>query len=235
MADAVSTDAAPTLKVTASPISDAARLLADAIRAGPPTTGPVRLAIPGGSAVKVLGPLREDLGTDGTWSRVALTWVDERCVPFADPDSNRGAAYQGGLLDDAAPPALELPLYDDGESPAEAVARVQAAWSTSFGAALDVVLLGMGEDGHIASLFPGAAALRGGAVAAIDDSPKPPPRRITLTREALATARTTVLVALGEGKRDALERVLAGDETLPAVGLPGLCIVTDVNGLGGRR
>ena len=62
----------------------------------------------------------------------------------------------------------------------------------------------------------------------IEDSPKPPPLRITLTRSLLATASHKLLIAVGESKRDALERLLQGDPTLPLTGLDGLVIVTDL-------
>ena len=82
--------------------------------------------------------------------------------------------------------------------------------------------------GHVASLFPGRESSRNGFVAFIPDSPKPPARRITLTRAALASAAHTLLLATGEPKRSALERLCAGDPALPATGLPGLVVVTDL-------
>ena len=183
-----------------------------------------RLAIPGGSAVAALGPTRTKLGQ--AWAQVRLTWVDERCVPLADAESNRGSAYRAGALDADTPPALELPLFRDGETGAQAVARVESALDRGFDGALDVLLLGMGEDGHVASLFPGHR--QGGArVAHITASPKPPPERITLTRSFLQTAGETVLLAAGESKRAALSRLLRGDP-LPAHGLAGLTVVTDL-------
>ena len=87
----------------------------------------------------------------------------------------------------------------------------------------------MGADGHVASLFPDREAPRAGCVAFVPDAPKPPPRRITLTRAALATARHILLVAVGEEKRAALDRLCAGDPRLPATGLPGLVVVTDLD------
>ena len=204
------------------PAIAASELLVEAISRVPDAP---RLAIPGGSAVAALGPTREKLGR--AWAHVRLTWVDERCVPLADAESNRGSAYRAGALDAGAPPALEIPLFLDGETGAEAVARVESALDRGFGGALDVLLLGMGEDGHVASLFPGRATA-GARVAHVTASPKPPPERITLTRSFLGTAGETILLAAGESKRAALSRLLRGDATLPAQGLAGLAVVTDL-------
>jgi 6-phosphogluconolactonase len=155
-------------------------------------------------------------------------------VPFEDEASNRGAAARRGLLTTAesaergAGAAYVLPLYEDGETPAQAVERVELAWKRDLAERLDVVCLGMGPDGHVASLFPGTQTLRAkGCVAHVANSPKPPPSRITLTRAALATARRVVLVTAGEEKRQAVARLLAGDPALPAHGLPGMVVVTD--------
>jgi 6-phosphogluconolactonase len=98
-----------------------------------------------------------------------------------------------------------------------------------FEGALDVLLLGMGEDGHIASLFPSRSLPDSGLVAHVSDSPKPPLDRITLTPAALATASRAVLSAFGESKREPLRRLLAGDQTLPAQALKGLVVVTDLD------
>ena len=121
-----------------------------------------------------------------------------------------------------------LPLFLDGEEGERAVARVAAVLSSDFDGALDAILLGMGEDGHVASLFPGRPAPEEAMVAHVTASPKPPPERVTLTRPFLATARHAVLLACGEGKRSALERLGRGDPSLPAHGLRGLTVVTDL-------
>ncbi len=227
----------PELIKAKDPVAAAAKELASAIDEILKERANARLAIAGGSALAVLAPAREKLAT--AWSRVQLTWVDERCVPVAHAESNRGAVARMGLLDTLDTegtsqdkgergPGAVLPLFEDGEAPSDAVERVGIALAADFDAALDVLLLGMGEDGHIASLFPSHVWPARSLVAHISDSPKPPPDRITLTRALLATARRAVLLAMGEGKRNALERLLAGDARLPAHGLPGLIIVTDL-------
>jgi 6-phosphogluconolactonase len=215
----------PALRISGDPVATATEELCGAVSRVLAERELVRLAIPGGSALAALPGARERLGN--AWTRVALTWVDERCVPVEDPDSNRGAVRRLGLLEDPAP-ACVLPLHEDEESPAQAVERVTAGLQSTFENALDVLLLGMGEDGHIASLFPSRGRPLHGPVAHVADSPKPPSDRITLTRAILATARDAILVVTGEGKRSALENLLAGDPRLPARGLPGLVIVTDL-------
>lgn len=189
-----------------------------------------RLAIPGGSAASALPFARALLGS--RWSSVYLTWVDERCVDFDDADSNRGAAYRSGALSETEASGLELPLWLDGETVALAKTRVADGLLQHFDDALDVTLLGMGPDGHIASLFPGHALLTLGPehrVASLDDSPKPPKERMTLTRSFLQRSGTTILLALGDAKEPALRRLLSQDNSLPASNLPNLQIITNLD------
>jgi len=122
-----------------------------------------------------------------------------------------------------------LPLVLDDEDGAKACARVSAEFTSSFGGALDVALLGMGEDGHVASLFPGHRLLEAaGVVAHLEDSPKPPPARVTMTLTVLQRPETKRLVlAAGAGKRDALKKLLSKDQALPATLLGELTLVTD--------
>ncbi len=208
--------------VSPDPFEAAAGLVADAIERVAGARGRVRLAVPGGSAARVASHAAERLDTRGfDFERLLLTWVDERCVPSSSPDSNRGATHL------TPHPGIELPLYLHGERPDEAVARVAHALQTTFQSALDVLVLGMGPDGHVASLFPGRPALPG-LVAHVANSPKPPADRITLTRALLETAVHTIVVAAGEDKRAALRRIVHGDPDLPATGLAGLVVCTDL-------
>lgn len=186
-----------------------------------------RLAIPGGSALAVSVAARARLD-DAVWARLALTFVDDRRVPHDDPESNAGAATRAGLYRRGAP-RLVLRLHEDGETPAESIARAEAAFARDLGG-LDVILLGVGEDGHVASLFPDlpppdAGPL--GLVAHVARAPKPPPERLTLTASALAAAGRALVVALGAGKRAAVARVLARDPALAVSGLGNLTVITD--------
>jgi len=208
---------------TGTPLPAAAALLREALEALPRP----RLGVSGGSAAAVLGLARAALGA--RWRQVRLTWVDERRVPFSDPDSNRGEAYRLGFLDPADPPAVELPLFLDGETAPGACRRVESALDVDFEGGLDVLLLGLGEDGHSASLFPGRP-WPPDRVHAVDASPKPPPGRMTLGRELLAAVPVAILMASGAAKAPALRRLLQGDPALPASGFRGLMVVTDLQG-----
>lgn len=213
----------------ADPISEAAALVAHAIRASDAERGGTRFAVAGGSAARALGLAVPTIPND-VWKRVSLTWVDERRVPLDSPDSNRGEAYRNGWLSRDRPPGYELPLWLDDDTPERAVKRVSGAIADRFKSKIDVMLLGMGEDGHIASLFAGhPARFVKGPVTTLDDSPKPPAQRITLTYEILRTSRASILVVMGESKRAALERILTGDTLAPVNALPEVTIVTDID------
>ncbi len=218
----------PLVLTSRQPVAEAARRVAAAIAEADAALGSARWAIPGGSALAAVGPARRGL-KPAVWSRVRLTWVDERCVAHHDPASNIGAAYRQGLLERSLPPAEELALFLTDETPEAARSRVEAGLRERFGGGLDVVLLGLGEDGHVASLFPGHPALGADSLVEIVlDSPKPPPARLTLTLPLLTTARATVILAVGEAKRAALLRLVRGDGGTPAAALPNLTIVTDL-------
>ena len=208
----------------------AAAGIARALIAADLRAGHARLAIPGGSAVQVMATLLPLL-PEPVRRRLRLTWVDERCVPIADPASNQGEARRAGLLPEGA---HTLPLWWDDASPAEAITRASAGLAADFAGGLDVALLGLGEDGHIASLFPGHPALASAEpVLHVVDSPKPPPGRMTLGLSVLAQAGLCVVLATGAGKRDALVRLQRADKSLPAAALARLVVFTDLEGLEG--
>ena len=156
-------------------------------------------------------------GVEGAWDHVHLWLGDERCVP-ADHEEANVRMVRESLLAAARDGEPVLHVVPSPEVPED------AAWL--YGrevlehmpdAAFDVVLLGMGPDGHTCSLFPGhpVLAVREAPVAPVRESPKPPPERVTITLPVVRRARFTLLMATGEGKRDALSRALAGDESIP--------------------
>ncbi|MFT7679791.1 MAG: 6-phosphogluconolactonase [Planctomycetota bacterium] len=172
------------------------------------------LAVCGGSTP---GPTYRQLaGAPLDWARVDIYFGDERCVPPDHADSTFRLIEEQFLAHIEGPPPTVLRMR--GEDPDyDAAARDYAAL---LPAKLDVALLGMGPDGHTASLFPGDPALleRGAAVLHIV-SPKPPPHRLSLTPQALAAAHERVMLVTGAGKAAMVARVLEGEfepKNLPA-------------------
>ncbi|GGM61440.1 6-phosphogluconolactonase [Micromonospora sonchi] len=166
------------------------------------------------------------------WSRVDVWWGDERFLPAGDPERNETQA-RAALLD-ALPldPARihPMPASDGGADPEEAAARYadELARAARPGTAalphFDVLLLGVGEDGHVASVFPEHPVHHESRpVSAVRDSPKPPPVRVTLTLPTINTAEEVWLVAGGADKAHAVGMALAGAEPvqIPAAGVQG--------------
>ena len=142
---------------------------------------------------------------DLPWGRVTVLFGDERCVPPSDADSNFRAAAEA-LLDRAAPATVHRIPGELGPEAAAALYEPLVAAGP-----LDLVLLGIGPDGHTASLFPGHPALDApGLVAAVRGAPKPPPERVTLTLRALRGATRVIFLVSGSDKRDAVRRAQAG-------------------------
>jgi 6-phosphogluconolactonase len=158
------------------------------------------------------------------WSRVHWFWGDERFVPHDHPDSNYRMARDAFLSRVPAPADNIHPIETEGLSPEQSAAAYEATLKRFYGADVlaparplfDVTLLGIGDDGHTASLIPGQPALlerRRWAVAVIGARSE---ARITLTYPALDSSRDVAFLATGPGKRGVVRRAQAGDRTLPA-------------------
>ena len=145
-------------------------------------------------------------GLDVEWGRVSVLFGDERCVAPDDPESNYRMAKEA-LLSRVAPATVyRMPAELGPEEGASAYAEVVRQVTP-----LDLVLLGIGEDGHVASLFPGHPLLQaGGLTAGIWDSPKPPPQRVTLTLGVIGDARHVLILATGAGKANAVSLARRG-------------------------
>ena len=170
------------------------------------------VALPGGSVATTFFPRLAQTPVD--WSRTHFFWADERAVPPTDPESNFDLA-RSLWLEPAHVPAAQIHRMEaDASDLAAAAAAYSHTMARLLGSppALDLALLGVGPDGHVGSLFPGHPLLGEESrwVAAVEDSPKPPPRRLTLTLPVLAAASLVVVAALDHSKaavvREALER-----------------------------
>ncbi len=179
------------------------------------TEGRFRMAVPGGrSPGRIFDWLVPRVLE---WERVDVLFADERAVPPDDAESNFRLVHDRIVspLGGRAPRVVRM-RADAGDL--EAAAR---EYESEVATPLDFVLLGLGEDGHVASLFPGSPLLaeRERRVAVVRDSPKPPPTRLTLTPRAIAEARHVAVIATGAAKSAAVARALApvGDlEACPA-------------------
>jgi len=175
-------------------------------------------ALPGGSVARAFFPSLAGASVD--WARVDVFWGDERAVPATDPESNYGLASRLWLRQIRPDPSRVHRMPADAADLEAAAASYAADMIRILGdpPRLDVILLGMGPDGHMCALFPGHPALGEGAhaVVAVRDSPKPPRQRLTVTLRVLAAAGTIYVVAFGAAKaatiREAIEQ---GGSVLP--------------------
>lgn len=196
----------------------AADFVADALRTAIESRGLARFALSGGSTPRAtyeqLADAASSRGVD--WSRVDAFFGDERAVPPDDAASNYRMAKESLLERVPIPPSRVHRIH--GElPPADAAHRYAAVLGTD---PLDVALLGMGEDGHVASLFPGTAALDSPATVLPTVAPFAPHPRITVGLSVLNASRLVVLLVAGAAKASRVEQVLqerrAGRPVLPA-------------------
>jgi 6-phosphogluconolactonase len=167
-------------------------------------------ALSGGGTALIFLPALRAAKVD--WSKITLFWADERAVPADDPESNYGIAERMLLspLGAKAPRAVRMPA--DMPNLGEAALKYDAELATVLrGGPLDLALLGIGEDGHVASLFPGHAALEQNELrtVAVEDAPKPPKRRLSLTLRYLLQTRKIWVVAVGPRKLPVLQAALS--------------------------
>jgi 6-phosphogluconolactonase len=161
------------------------------------------------------------------WDRTHCFWGDERMVPHTDERSNFRMAWETLLRHLPIPTANIHAIPTEHMSPAAGAAAYATTLKRFYGAEtldagrplFDLMLLGLGEDGHIASLFPGSPALAETERWALPVVGETPPDRITLTYPVLASSSATAFLVAGESKHGARARVRAGDQSLPATRL----------------
>ena len=180
------------------------------------------VAVSGGSMVNILAKaLLENKSID--WSKWVIFFSDERLVPLDDEDSNYGA-FNKTLLEPLAhkgtigPKVVTIDeslLHLTDTANDSKIAEIYADEIPKDG--IDLVLLGCGPDGHTCSLFPNHSLLNEDKlnVASLNDSPKPPPRRITLTLPYLKKCGTIAFVATGSSKKEVLKDIFADNSSLP--------------------
>lgn len=168
------------------------------------------LAIAGGSVADACLPVLANAAL--SWQAVHIFWVDERAVATTAKDSNAGQAFalwKGSRL--AAEAQIHvMPAHQPGLERAATQYSAEITSITGNPAAFDAVLLGVGEDGHVASLFPHHRELSRTDVyaLAVSDSPKPPARRLTVSLPVLTNARDTFVIAFGAGKAQVMRQAL---------------------------
>ena len=204
----------------------AASAVAAAIAAAVQANGRCTVALAGGNTPRALyAGMAARFNESLPWKHVQIFWGDERFLPSGDPRRNETMARES-LLDHVPCPAEHIhPVPADAASSGVAAATYEAILRASFPSEwprFDLVLLGLGPDGHTASLFPGSSALDETTRWAVDSTaPADPRSRVTLTLPVLNSAALTFFLVSGAEKADALRRVLAGADTrmLPAAGI----------------
>ena len=176
--------------------------------------GPLLAAVSGGSTPERL--FNELASLKLPWERAVFFMADERLVPRSSPHSNFGAARRALFSKIAIPKANLRPV---GLRPGAAAAYERELLKAAGpSGALDVIFLGLGADGHTASIFPGSPSPAAGSLVSAAKAPPgvKPARRATLTLTALNAADTLVLLAAGPDKKEMFERAARGDKKIPA-------------------
>ena len=173
------------------------------------TEKPQSCALSGGTTALIFLTALREAKVD--WQRITLFWTDERAVPADDPESNYGLAERMLLSPLGAKAPRAIPMPTDGSQLGQAALWYDDALATELkGGSLDLAILGIGEDGHICSLFPGHKALLVDDLRAvsIEDAPKPPPRRLSLTLRYVLQTKKIWVIAIGSRKLPVLRAAL---------------------------
>jgi 6-phosphogluconolactonase len=213
---------APQILRTTNFVADAARFILDCAERAIAERGLFRLSLAGGNTPKPVYAEFARIGSNLRWDLVQITFGDERCVPPDHADSNYRMARES-LLDAAPIPEGNVFRIAGELEPEKAARNVEdrlAAIAARLGEARyahDLILLGLGEDGHTASLFPGSPALEETERNVIPATgPKPPPQRITFTFPLLNASREVAFLVKDPSKEAVIQEVLAGDSRHPA-------------------
>ena len=170
---------------------------------------------------------RRSADSEVDWSRVVVWWGDERFVAADDPERNAGQARAAFLDAIGIDPAHvhEMPSTADAPDVERAAAAYSEQMREHGSGEFEIAMLGVGPDGHIASLFPGSPALdvTDRIAVGVTDSPKPPPQRVSLTFAALNRSRSVWFLVSGEAKAPAVARAVGGADLhdVPAAGVAG--------------
>jgi 6-phosphogluconolactonase len=175
--------------------------------------GKFKLVLAGGSTPEKVYRLLA--GSDADWGNWLIYYGDERCLPADHQDRNSLMATQV-LLDKVGIPEQQIFTIPAELGPELAAARYQI--SVAKAGKFDMVLLGMGEDGHTASLFPGHQHPPDGLVHAVYNSPKPPPERVSISSKALGNTRELIFLITGTNKQEAVNLWRSGHD-LPVAGI----------------
>lgn len=202
--------------------SRACELIIQAAHNAIQTRGIFRLVLSGGTTPNQV--YQRLATTEQAWDKWEIFWGDERCLPANDPERNSKVAYDLWLSKVPIPAAniYVIPAELGAEQGALAYAQL-----IDLKMPFDVVLLGMGEDGHTASLFPAHTPLKG-LTMPVHHSPKPPADRVSLTVQALQATHTQLILVTGAGKHPMLEKWLQGqDLPIARVSLPHAYLLMD--------
>jgi len=215
----------------------AARLVTRLVDLQAAGTTPKIVLTGGGIGIAVLEQIRGTVARDAVdWERVAFYWGDERFLAPGDPERNETQAREALLDHVPVDPDKVFPMgadTDTGPSGADAAAEEYAALLASAARpedhgevpSFDVVLLGMGDEGHTASIFPRSPAVyeTERSVVAVHGCPKPPPTRVTLTLPTIRRAAEVWIITTGEAKAPAVAMALggAGEVAIPVAGAQG--------------